>query len=113
MDRITPQFLTLSDRRLAYHQRLGKAGAPGVIFCSGYASNMMGTKAEFLDERCGKAGLSFLRFDYQGHGQSSGNFTDGTIGAWFEDACIVFQRLADGPQILIGSSMGGWIALML
>jgi pimeloyl-ACP methyl ester carboxylesterase len=113
MDRITPEFLTLSDRRLAYHQRLGKAGSPGVIFCSGYASNMLGTKAEFLDQRCAESGLSFLRFDYQGHGQSSGNFTDGTIGDWFEDASIVFERLTEGPQILIGSSMGGWIALML
>jgi pimeloyl-ACP methyl ester carboxylesterase len=113
MDRIIPEFLTLSDRRLAYHRRLGKTGAPGVIFCSGYASNMLGTKAEFLNERCAEAGLSFLRFDYQGHGQSSGSFTDGTIGEWFEDACVVFQRLTEGPQILVGSSMGGWIALML
>lgn len=113
MDRIVPDFLTLPDRRLAYHRRLGKAGAPGVVFCAGYASHMMGTKAEFLDERCAAAGFSFLRFDYQGHGQSSGNFMDGTIGAWFEDARIVLEQLTDGPQIVAGSSMGGWIGLML
>jgi pimeloyl-ACP methyl ester carboxylesterase len=107
------EFLTLPDRQLAYRQRLGRSGAPGMIFCSGYASNMMGMKAEFLDERCAQAGFSFLRFDYRGHGQSSGNFTDGTIGGWFEDAGFVFQRLTEGPQIVIGSSMGGWIALML
>lgn len=74
---------------------------------------MLGMKAEFLDERCAKAGLSFLRFDYRGHGQSDGKFTDGTIGGWFDDACAVFERLTDGPQIVVGSSMGGWMALML
>jgi pimeloyl-ACP methyl ester carboxylesterase len=113
VDRITTEFLTLPDRRLAYQRRYGKPGAPGLVFCSGYASNMSGTKAEFLDQRCSESGFSFLRFDYSGHGQSSGDFMDGTIGGWFEDACIVLDRLTAGPQIVIGSSMGGWIALML
>src|SRR5579871_387512 len=113
MDRKPPKFLTLPDRRLAYQLQLGKPGSPGIVFFNGYASNMRGIKAEFLDERCSKAGVSFLRFDYRGHGQSSGDFTDGTIGDWFDDACIIFDRLAAGTQIVIGSSMGGWIALML
>jgi pimeloyl-ACP methyl ester carboxylesterase len=107
------EFLTPPDRRLAYRQRTGRPGAPGLIFCCGYGSNMLGMKAELLDERCAEAGLALLRFDYRGHGQSSGSFTDGTIGGWFEDTCLVFERLTDGPRIVIGSSMGGWMALML
>lgn len=108
-----PDFLTLPDRRLAYQQQRGRSSGPGMLFLGGYASDMMGTKAEFLAERSANAGISFLRFDYRGHGQSSGDFTDGTIGGWFEDACIAFDRLTEGPQVVIGSSMGGWIALLL
>lgn len=110
---MTPEFLTLPDRRLAYQRRRGQKNAPGIVFLGGFASDMTGTKASFLEENCVKAGLSFLRFDYRGHGQSSGDFKDGTIGGWFEDACIVFEQLTEGPQIIIGSSMGGWMALML
>ncbi len=111
---MTPEFLTLPDRRLAY-QRLawGTPTASGVVFMGGYASDMTGTKASFLAEKCAKAGFSFLRFDYQGHGQSSGDFRDGTIGAWFEDACEAVGQLTEGPQIIVGSSMGGWLGLML
>ncbi|MDX2027450.1 MAG: alpha/beta hydrolase [Alphaproteobacteria bacterium] len=110
---MTPDFLTLPDRRLAYQRRRGRANAPGIVFLGGFASDMTGTKASFLAGQCEKADLSFLRFDYRGHGQSSGDFKDGTIGAWSEDACMAVERLTEGPQILIGSSMGGWLALML
>jgi pimeloyl-ACP methyl ester carboxylesterase len=109
-------FLTLPDRKLAYQQWCDSANASqkkAVIFLSGYASDMTGTKACFLAERCAEARHDYLRFDYRGHGQSSGAFTDGTIGAWFDDALTVFDRLTKGPQILVGSSMGGWIALLL
>lgn len=74
---------------------------------------MMGTKASFLAERCKSADLSFLRGDYRGHGASSGDFRDGTIGAWLDDACALFDHLTEGPQIVVGSSMGGWLALKL
>jgi pimeloyl-ACP methyl ester carboxylesterase len=109
-------YLTLPDRKLAYQQRRGPENATNgkpLFFLGGYASDMTGTKAGFLDERCGSAGRGFTRFDYRGHGQSSGAFVDGTIGDWFEDALAVFDRLTEGPQILVGSSMGGWIGLLL
>jgi len=109
----TPDFLTLPDRRLAYQLQRGSPGWPGVIFLSGYASDMAGTKAQFLAECCAEANLSYLRFDYRGHGRSSGDFKDGTIGAWLDDTLTVFDQLTEGPQIIIGSSMGGWIALLL
>jgi len=93
--------------------RSGDKSAPGVVFLGGFASDMTGTKATFLAERCAKVGYRFLRFDYRGHGQSSGDFKEGTIGAWFEDTCVVFDQLTEGPQIIVGSSMGGWLGLML
>ncbi len=94
---------------LAYARRTGTR--PGVVFLGGYASDMSGTKATWLDERCCRRGRSFLRFDYRGHGQSGGRFEDGTIGAWTADALAVLDSLTEGPQILVGSSMGGWIML--
>ncbi len=112
------RFLTLPDRRLAYQQRrfgAGSAGsfAAGALFLGGFASDMTGTKATFLAGRCAAANRDFLRFDYRGHGQSSGRFEDGTIGGWFDDALKVLDNLTEGPQLLVGSSMGGWIALLL
>lgn len=98
-------------RRLAYH-RLSGAG-PGVVFLGGFKSDMEGTKAIHLHDRASRSGRAFLRFDYSGHGQSSGSFTDGCIGDWAEDAAAAIGALTDGPQILVGSSMGGWIALMV
>lgn len=108
--------LTLPDRTLAYQQHNAspeKAGKPGLVFLGGYLSDMTGTKALFLDEQCRKEGLGFLRFDYRGHGASSGRFEDGCIGDWFDDALQIFEALTKGPQIVIGSSMGGWIGLLL
>lgn len=110
---MTPEYLTLADRRLAFQRQVGDARKPGLIFLGGFASDMTGTKASFLAETCASRNLSFLRFDYRGHGQSSGDFKDGTIGAWFEDTLTAFDQLTTGPQIVIGSSMGGWLGLML
>ncbi len=84
---------------------------PWVIFLGGFRSDMEGTKALFLSDWCTQRGQSFLRFDYSGHGQSGGRFEEGTIGRWTEDALEVIRRFTDGPCILVGSSMGGWIML--
>ena len=86
---------------------------PGIVFLGGFKSDMTGTKASTLDEFCHARGLGFLRFDYSGHGESSGDFLDGTISRWFADALAAFDRLTEGPQILVGSSMGGWIMLLV
>jgi len=110
---MAPDFLTLPDGRLAYQRLLGKKTAPGVVFLGGYASDMTGTKASFLAEHCMNANISLLRFDYQGCGASGGDFKQGTIGSWFQNALAAFSQLTEGPQILIGSSMGGWLGLML
>ncbi len=111
-----PMFLTLPDRKLAYQQVLGNrdiCSKNGLFFLGGYASDMTGSKATFLAERSAAAGRGLTRFDYSGHGQSSGAFIDGTIGGWFQDALAVFDQLTTGPQVLVGSSMGGWIGLLL
>ena len=84
----------------------------GVVFLSGFRSDMTGSKATFLDAHCAARGLACLRLDYSGHGQSSGAFTDGTIGRWAEEAIAAIDAQSEGPQILVGSSMGGWIMLL-
>jgi pimeloyl-ACP methyl ester carboxylesterase len=84
---------------------------PGVVFLGGFASDMGGIKATALDGFCRDCGQAFLRFDYFGHGDSSGDFGAGTISRWTEDALAVLDALTAGPQILVGSSMGGWIML--
>jgi pimeloyl-ACP methyl ester carboxylesterase len=86
---------------------------PGVVFLGGFNSDMTGTKAEDLAAHCAATGRAFLRFDYSGHGSSGGRFEGGSIGRWAEDAALVIAAQSEGPQILIGSSMGGWIALLL
>jgi len=96
---------------LAWRRIAGRG--PGVVFLGGFNSDMTGTKAEDLAAFCTARGRAFLRFDYSGHGASGGRFVDGTIGRWAEDAACVLDRLTEGPQILVGSSMGGWIALLL
>ena len=102
--------MTGQGRRIAYHLRAGDG--PGVVFLGGFRSDMSGTKALYLQDWAARSGRGFLRFDYSGHGQSSGAFEDGAIGDWFEDALAVLA-LTSGPQVLVGSSMGGWIALLL
>ena len=106
-----PQILTLNDgASIAYHQFKGKG--PGVVFLTGFMSDMEGGKALALEEACKARGQSFLRFDYTGHGESSGKFEDGAIGRWSQDAIETIDALCDEPQILVGSSMGGWCMLL-
>jgi pimeloyl-ACP methyl ester carboxylesterase len=106
-----PDFFTSPQgRRLAYHRLEGKG--PGVVFLGGFKSDMDGTKAVHLEDWARAQGRAFLRFDYYGHGQSSEAFTDGSIGDWAADAVAVIGALTKGPQILVGSSMGGWISLL-
>ncbi len=99
---------------LAYHrvQADNAASGPGVVFLTGYLSDMSGSKALHLEGHCRDRGQAFVRFDYRGHGRSGGRFEDGTIGAWRDDAIAVLDALTEGPQILVGSSMGGWIAVL-
>ena len=97
--------------RLAYHHRPGVG--PTVVFLSGFMSDMSGTKAEALDTWAAATGRAFLRLDYSGCGTSEGRFEDGTIGRWRDDARAVIDAAAPGPLVLVGSSMGGWIALLL
>ena len=102
---------TESGRLIAYSLSEGKG--PGVVFLGGFMSDMTGTKAHSLQAWCEEKKMPFLRFDYSGHGSSSGFFTDGCIGDWADDALATIVKLTKGPQILVGSSMGGWIALLL
>ncbi len=95
---------------IAYHRTPGKS--PGVVFLGGFMSDMTGSKATTLEAFCRARGQAFLRFDYRGHGASSGRFEDGTIGLWADDALTAFDALTEGPQVLVGSSMGGWVALL-
>lgn len=93
---------------------LARPGAgPGVLFLGGFMSDMMGSKAEALDEWAAEHGRALTRFDYSGHGRSGGDFADGTITRWLEEARLVLEQATEGPQILVGSSMGGWLALLL
>ena len=90
-----------------------RAGSPGLFWLGGFKSDMKGTKAEALDQWADAKGRACLRFDYSGHGESGGDFTDGTIGRWLEESVAVYTTFARGPQVVIGSSMGGWLALLL
>lgn len=95
---------------IAYHALAGTA--PGIVFLAGFRSDMNGTKALFLEDYCRRRGRAYVRFDYFAHGQSSGDFAQGTIGRWADDAIAIIDSLTEGPQILVGSSMGGWIMLL-
>jgi pimeloyl-ACP methyl ester carboxylesterase len=106
------QFIeTAQGRRLAYHRTEGKG--PWVVFLGGLKSDMEGTKAVFLEEWARREGRAFLRFDYSGHGESSGTFEEGCIGDWAEDTLAAVETLTEGPIVPVGSSMGGWQALLL
>ncbi len=101
-----------SERRaIAIRARAG--AAPGLFWLSGYKSDMRGTKAAALARWAEEAGRACVRFDYSGHGESGGIFTDGTIGRWLAESLAVFDACCRGPQILVGSSMGGWLALLM
>lgn len=100
---------TPQGRQIAYRHRPGTG--PLIVYLHGYASDMMATKAQFLDLRCAARGQGFLRFDCSGNGNSRGDLSEGTIGRWIEDTLAVIDTVAAGPVILVGSSMGGWIGL--
>lgn len=105
------ELLRPDGARVAYRHRPAAADdhGPGVMFIGGFRSDMKGGKAVHLDRWCAERGIGFIRFDPFGHGESSGAFTDGTIGRWGEDTLAVLDEVADRPQILVGSSMGGWL----
>ena len=106
-----PEFLnTPQGRKIAYHKTAGKG--PCVVFLGGLKSDMEGSKAIHLEDWAISQGRAFLRFDYSGHGSSSGEFTQGCIGDWAQDTRAVLENLTDGPLLLVGSSMGGWQALL-
>ena len=95
---------------VAYHALSGTP--PCVVFCGGFMSDMTGTKATALESWCRARGQAYVRFDYRGHGQSSGRFEDGTIGRWADDAVAILDEVAPGRLLIVGSSMGGWIMLL-
>lgn len=100
-----------SARRIAVRSRPGQG--PGLLWLGGFKSDMQGSKALALDGWARDHGRAMVRFDYSGHGESGGDFADGTIGRWLQESVAVFERFCAGPQVLIGSSMGGWMALLL
>ena len=107
---MTDRMTTPQGREIAYH--LTEGAGPPVVFLGGFMSDMEGTKALHLEAWAQARGRAFLRFDYSGHGASSGRFEDGTIGQWAEDARAALSLVA-GPAVLVGSSMGGWISLLI
>jgi pimeloyl-ACP methyl ester carboxylesterase len=115
MDENCVKFLRVGDagaqRRIAVRRRSG--GAPGLFWLGGFKSDMKGTKAEALAHWAAEHRRACTRFDYSGHGESGGDFAEGTIGRWLQDSLAVFDACAEGPQVLVGSSMGGWLALLL
>ncbi|MCP3393807.1 alpha/beta hydrolase [Bradyrhizobium sp. CCGB12] len=112
---IVIDFITVGEgpsaRRIAVRRRAGNG--PGLVWLGGFKSDMQGGKALALDAWASEHGRAVVRFDYSGHGESGGDFADGTIGRWLEESVAVFERFCEGPQVLIGSSMGGWMALLL
>src|ERR1700731_2950985 len=110
-----PDFIEVGEggamRRIAVRARAG--AAPGLFWLGGFKSDMQGTKALALNAWAAEQARGCVRFDYSGHGESSGAFVEGTIGRWLEESVAVFERFCAGPQVVIGSSMGGWMALLL
>jgi len=109
MNQAEVAYIEVDGRSIAYRLRRGKA--PTIVFLHGYASDMEGAKALALHAFAEARGQAMLRFDYSGTGSSGGEFEDGTLAQWLEDALAAVDRLTEGPLILVGSSMGGWIAL--
>ncbi|NPU11790.1 alpha/beta hydrolase [Bradyrhizobium sp. 83002] len=110
-----PAFIAVGageqSRQIAVRARPGRP--PGLFWLGGFNSDMKGTKALALDAWAAERGRACVRFDYSGHGESGGRFVDGTIGCWLEESVAVFRQFCRGPQVVIGSSMGGWMALLL
>ena len=109
MGQVEVAYIEIGGRSIAYRKREGVR--PTLVFLPGYASDMDGAKAVAIDGFAEARGAGLLRLDYSGNGASAGNFEDGTLAVWIEDSLAAIDRLTDGPLILIGSSMGGWIAL--
>jgi pimeloyl-ACP methyl ester carboxylesterase len=109
--RLTSLTIESPARTIAVRAREGKA--PGIVWLGGFKSDMKGTKAQALDDWASAQGRACIRFDYSGHGESGGDFTAGTITRWLEESIAVYTRFAQGPQVIVGSSMGGWLALLL
>ena len=103
--------LMVGGRPIAVLRRAG--AAPGLFWLSGFRSDMAGTKAEALDGHAARTGRACTRFDYSGHGRSGGDILEGTISRWLEEALAIFRRCTHGAQVVVGSSMGGWLALLL
>ena len=110
-ERNAPQFLARANEPPLAYRRAAGAG-PGVVFLGGFMSDMTGEKARALDAFCRGRGRAFLRFDYRGHGASGGRFEEAVLSDWLADTLAALDRLTDGPQVLVGSSMGGWLALL-
>lgn len=106
------QFLDVNGTAIALRHTEGK-NSPGLIWLGGYCSDMLGGKAQHLQQWALDHDHAMLRFDYSGHGESGGAFKDGTISLWLQQSLSIYRAFAKGPQILIGSSMGGWIALRM
>ncbi|MEP9374503.1 alpha/beta hydrolase [Mesorhizobium sp. KR1-2] len=106
-----PDFLDIDGTVIAVRRSAGEQ--PGVVWLGGFRSDMRGTKAEALNDWAQRNGRAYLRHDYSGHGESGGDFLDGTISKWLGQSLVVFRRFTEGPQILVGSSMGAWIALRM
>ncbi|CAM5459840.1 hypothetical protein MAUB1S_07738 [Mycolicibacterium aubagnense] len=111
MQSSAPDFIDVDDISIALRHQAGKA--PGLVWLGGYKSDMLGTKAETLADWADRNGHAFLRHDYSGHGESGGDFNEGTISTWLAQSLAVFRRYTAGKQILVGSSMGAWIALRM
>lgn len=111
---MTEFFESRSGNRIAYNRLAATApGQPDLMFLGGFRSDMEGTKALYLEAQCRSRGQGFIRFDYSGHGQSGGRFMDCTLETWRDDALDIMAKLSEGRLVLAGSSMGGWIGLVL
>jgi pimeloyl-ACP methyl ester carboxylesterase len=106
------EYLEQDGVKLAYRRTAGQKGRAAIVWLGGFHSDMLGEKAASLHYYAQRVGRTFVRFDYLGHGESGGRFEDGTIGRWRSDALAIIDKLTEGPLVLVGSSMGGWIALL-
>lgn len=112
MESDAAEYLEHQGVRIAFRRTVGESGKAGLVWLGGFHSDMLGEKATTLHDSAARAGRSFVRFDYLGHGESGGRFEDGTIGRWLSDALAVVDGLTEGPLVVVGSSMGGWMALL-